>query len=160
MRYGCNKTSSKTHKHTHIYIYIHTHTHIHIHTKVYVFKNVVCYEIYCDVVPVLCLPVKWCNNVTNEIIMIRDKHTTRTSCYKGWVNVPCVIKFNRMMKYRIRKGKTTMIAKHSPRERKFFFFLHYWGLWNENLNSHVIHCKCVFQWPNQLIRETIQMPSI
>ena len=48
-----------------------------------------------------------------------------TSCYKGWVNVTCVIKFNRMMKYRIRKEKTTMIAKHSPQERKnitFCFF--------------------------------------
>ena len=30
------------------------------------FKNVVCYEIYCDVVPVLCLPVKRCINVTND----------------------------------------------------------------------------------------------
>jgi len=125
-------TYTQTHTHTYIYIYIC----IYIHTReVCVFKIVVCYEIYCDVVPGLCLPVKWHNKVTNEIIMITDKYTTHTSCYKRWVNVPCVIQSNRMMKYRIRKGKTTVIVKHSPQERKntTFCFFTLLGLWNENL---------------------------
>jgi hypothetical protein len=111
--------------------FVMTHGHMNIkniciHTrKAYVFKNIVCYEIYYDVIPVLCLPVKWCNNVTNEIIMIRDKHTSCTSRYKGWVNMPCVIKCSRVMKYRTRRGKGRQLwLQHIlPRKERILHFV-------------------------------------
>ena len=139
-----------------------THTHISIREMCMCSKMLCVMKYIVMSFQYFVVPVKWCNSVTNETIMIRDKHNTHTSCYKGWVKEPCVIKCSRMTKYRIRKGKTTMIATHSPQGRKNITFCccSLLGLWRENLNSHVIHCKCVSQWPNQLIWETIQMSSI